>query len=77
MSLVMLQFGSELRFEPELNWTELKVRFKVQSFVWTEPKVQFKVQLAAGRFEPEPNLGLKLVNNCEFSWILLEFSAQK
>ena len=59
------------------SWTELKVRFKVQSFVWTEPKVQFKVQLAVGRFEPEPNLGLKLVNNCEFSWILLEFSAQK
>ena len=66
-----VRFWTEVR--TWTSWTELKVQFKVQSFVWTEPKVQFKVQPAPWRFEPEPNIGPKLVNSLEISLILLEF----
>ena len=58
---------AEVRFWTEVrtwtSWTKPKVRFKVQSFCWTGPKVQLKVQPVIERFEPEPNLGLKLAGN--------------
>ena len=68
---VMADSDAAVRFWTEVRtwtcWTELKVQFRVQRCVWTEPKVQFKVQPVLWRFEPEPNLGLKLVNNHEIS----------
>jgi len=51
------------KFGPEPLGPNSKFSSRFRVFAELEPKVQFKVQPVIERFEPELNLGLKLVDN--------------